>query len=147
MNAKNWGTAVLVLGILAGCASHGAKTDQPAAATAEEQKTPEQIRAEPYQGTPAPGSKFAKLKMGMSPDEVTNLIGQPTSQSSHVTGKAWIPFYFGGDKFRLEMFYKGEGQLTFSQSHSFGSGTELSFMLVDTNATGYEPKDPEDAKH
>jgi len=144
MNAKNWGTAVLVLGILVGCASHGAKDDQPATASAEAQKTPEQIRAEHYKGTPAPGSKFAKLKMGMSPDEVVKLIGPPTSQSTHQTGKAWIPFYFGGDTFRLEMFYKDEGQLTFSQTHTFGSGTELTFMLVDPKATGYEPKDPKD---
>lgn len=65
-------------------------------------------------GKPAPGSKFTKLKIGMPMKEVTDLIGQPTDQGAYVTGKAWIPFYFGSDRHRYEMIYKGQGRLIFA---------------------------------
>ena len=63
-------------------------------------------------GTPAPGSKFSRVQIGMPKKQVEDLIGQPTDTASHVTGKAFIPFYFGGDTYMLEAFYRGEGQLS-----------------------------------
>ena len=65
-------------------------------------------------GKPAPGSKFTKLKIGMGLKQVTDLIGQPTDQGAYVTGKAWIPFYYGSDRYRHEMVYKGLGRLIFA---------------------------------
>ena len=35
-------------------------------------------------------------------------------QGAYMTGKAWIPFYFGGDRHRFEMTYKGQGRLIFA---------------------------------
>lgn len=58
-------------------------------------------------GVPAAGSKFTKLKIGMAQKQVTDLIGEPTDQGAYITGKAFIPFYFGSDKSRWEMVYKG----------------------------------------
>jgi hypothetical protein len=58
-------------------------------------------------GKPAPGSKFTRLQIGMSMKQVTDLIGQPTDQGAYVTGKAWIPFYYGSDRYRHEAVYKG----------------------------------------
>jgi hypothetical protein len=65
-------------------------------------------------GTPAKNSKFTKVKIGMGMKEVTDLIGPPTDQGAYVTGKAFIPFYFGGDRYRHELVYKGQGRLVFA---------------------------------
>jgi hypothetical protein len=89
-------------------------------------------------GTPAPGSKFAKIKPGMYSKEVMDLIGPPTDQKTYQTGKAWIPFHFGSDNYRVEYLYKGEGELTFSGG---GIGNEGSLKLikvtVNTQESGY----------
>ncbi|QEL66066.1 hypothetical protein OTERR_25900 [Oryzomicrobium terrae] len=77
-------------------------------------------------GRPAAGSKFTQLKIGMSMSQVTYQIGQPTDQGAYITGKAWIPFYFGSDRHRYELVYKGQGRLIFAGGAGFtgdwGSG-------------------------
>ncbi len=88
-------------------------------------------------GTPAPGSKFGRLQIGMSQKQVEDLIGPPTDSSAHITGKQFIPFYFGGDTNRVEQYYKGEGILTFGNS-SFGNMTQLLLAIqVNPNEGGY----------
>lgn len=88
-------------------------------------------------GMPRPGSKFAKLRPGMSRQEVQGLIGPPTSTNGHITGKQFIPFYYGGDTYRTDWYYKGEGELTFSQRY-FGSPAEgLIYIRVNAKETGY----------
>src|SRR5205085_12203398 len=52
-------------------------------------------------GTPARNSKFSKLAIGMTMDEVTSLIGGPDNMVRHETGKRWIPFYYGNDAQRM----------------------------------------------
>ena len=73
-------------------------------------------------GTPARGSKFSKLVIGMTMDEVTSLIGGPDNIARHETGKRWIPFYFGSDAQRMEVLYRGEGCLTYTGGNVFGGG-------------------------
>lgn len=87
-------------------------------------------------GTPAPKSKFAKLRIGMTPEEVEKLIGRADDTDSHITGKVFIPFHFGGDKRRLEAFYKHEGQLTFSNTNNFIAPNALIKIEVNPKATG-----------
>lgn len=65
-------------------------------------------------GTPAAGSKFAKLKLGMTLKEVTEKIGAPAKQWEHPTAKASIPFYHGADRWVVQRSYAGEGVLTFN---------------------------------
>jgi len=65
-------------------------------------------------GKPAPGSKFTQLQIGMPLKQVTDIAGQPTDQGAYITGKAWIPFYFGSDRHRVELVYKGWGRLVFA---------------------------------
>src|SRR3977135_2194722 len=65
-------------------------------------------------GTPAAKSKFAKLQIGMSRTAAEKLIGVPDDSDTHITGRSFTPFYFGGDTQRYEAFYKNEGQLTYS---------------------------------
>ena len=65
-------------------------------------------------------SPLTKLEFGMSEAEVAALLGVPTSQSSHTTGKQWIPFNFAGDDtVRTVYYYQGIGRIEFS-SGSWG---------------------------
>ena len=63
------------------------------------------------------------VKVGMSMQEVYDLVGQPTATTSHQTGKAWIPFnYKGGDDVRTIALYKGQGRVVFSNESRYSSG-------------------------
>lgn len=86
-------------------------------------------------GKPRPGSKFAQLKIGMSTTQVMNMLGQPDDMGAHPTGKAFIPFYFGSDKFRTEVVYKGQGRLLFSSGAAFawGGGGNLTWIIHNPN--------------
>ncbi len=65
-------------------------------------------------GRPAPGSKFTQLQIGMPMKQVTDLVGQPSDQGAYITGKAFIPFFFGSDTHRQELVYKNQGRLIFA---------------------------------
>ncbi|MET3179480.1 UNVERIFIED_ORG: hypothetical protein ABIC43_002636 [Variovorax guangxiensis] len=89
-------------------------------------------------GNPARNSKFARLQIGMSARQVTDIAGQPTDQGAYVTGKAFIPFYFGSDRHRFEMTYKGQGRLIFAGGGmgDFSSGN-LIWIIHNANESGY----------
>jgi hypothetical protein len=88
-------------------------------------------------GRPAPGSKFAQLKIGMSAAQVQSLLGQPSDQGAHPTGKAFIPFYFGSDRYRYEVVYKGQGRLLFASSGGFGwDGNTHLIWIIHSAAEG-----------
>lgn len=78
-------------------------------------------------GKPAKDSKFAKLKIGMTLPQVERLIGPPTKQWQHPTGKASIPFYFGPDRWVIQYSYKKEGILTFN------AGGDQSLTRIEVN--------------
>lgn len=85
-------------------------------------------------GVPAAGSKFAKLKIGMTIDEVFRLIGMPSGQSQYPTAKTHIPFYHGADRWRQEAIYNGHGRLVFSQQGGWGaSGYNLIWIIHSAN--------------
>ena len=88
-------------------------------------------------GTPAPGSRFKRLKIGMGMQQVTDLIGQPTDRGAYVTGKAWIPFYHGSDRHRYEMVYQGLGRLIFSSGGIGASGYYLTSIIHNAQEGGY----------
>lgn len=89
-------------------------------------------------GRPAPGSKFTRLQIGMPLKQVTDLIGQPSDQGTYITGKAFIPFFFGGDRHRQELVYKGQGRLIFAGG-SVGdlSGANLIWIIHNANEPAY----------
>ena len=89
-------------------------------------------------GNPARNSKFARLQIGMSARQVTDLAGPPTDQGAYVTGKAFIPFYFGSDRHRYEMTYKGQGRLVFAGGGmgEYTSGN-LIWIIHNPNESGY----------
>lgn len=113
---------VLATATLGACASNKTKTDD----TSSSAKPAAAVEGEII-GKPAPGSKFAKLKIGMPLNKVVSLIGPPTDQSTHPTGKSAIPFYFGPDRWVIEYFYKGEGRLTLN------SGEEQLLTRIEVN--------------
>lgn len=89
-------------------------------------------------GKPAPGSKFTQLKIGMSMRQVTDLVGKPTDEGAYMTGKAWIPFYFGSDRHRYEMVYRNQGRLIFAGG-SLGdyTGGNLIWIIHNASESGY----------
>jgi hypothetical protein len=89
-------------------------------------------------GNPAPNSKFTELQIGMSLKQVTDIAGQPTDSGAYVTGKAFIPFYFGGDRTRIELAYKGQGRLIFAGGNLGNiSGGNLVWIIHNASDTGY----------
>jgi hypothetical protein len=78
-------------------------------------------------GKPAHGSKFARLKLGMTLSQVEKLIGPPTRRWQHPTGKVSIPFYFGPDRWVIQFAYKHEGVLTFN------AGGDQLLTLIEVN--------------
>ena len=88
-------------------------------------------------GKPAPGTKFTQLQIGMSAKQVTDILGPPTDQGAYITGKAWIPFYFGSDRYRHELAYKGQGRLIFAGSAGFDSNSHLIWIIHNANDSGY----------
>lgn len=86
-------------------------------------------------------SKFNKLKIGMSMRQVTDLIGGPSDEHQYQTGKAWIPFYSGGDMIRIEHIYGGVGRLVYTTASSFGSdmtGTRLMWIIHNKREPKYK---------
>jgi hypothetical protein len=89
-------------------------------------------------GIPAPNSKFPQLQIGMSMRQATDIAGPPTDQGAYITGKAFIPFYFGGDRHRFELVYKGQGRLIFAGG-GFGDFTSgnLIWSINSASEPGY----------
>lgn len=116
-------------------ASTSAKSKSASSSNTREVKSKEGVEGE-IVGTPAPKSKFAKLEIGMRQIQVENLIGRPDDLNSHITGKQFRPFYFGGDTQRIEAFYKGEGQLSYSNTNNFSMPDTLIRIEANPKATG-----------
>jgi len=140
-------STAIAVSALHGCASQQKPADGPSTATAPAAapSTPGARSVKSIDGsfdgeiigTPAPNSKFAKLQIGMRQRQVEDLIGRPNDEDGHITGKAFIPFFFGGDTHRIEAFYKDEGQLTYSPPHFGGTANVLIRIIVDPKASGY----------
>ena len=146
---NNLATLMASVALVAGCASGGSS---PAPAPAPAAGAPAPVpAAAPAQGDtrhvkgindwegditgrPAPNSRFTRLQIGMGMREVLDLVGPPTDQGAYVTGKAWIPFYFGSDRYRHELVYKGQGRLIFAGG-SAGYYTQGSLIWIIHNAS------------
>jgi|SRR5215468_10056446 len=84
-----------------------------------------------------PDSPLAKVQVGMTAQDVSNILGMPTNQVSYSTGKAFIPWYFGDDVRRTEWSYKGLGRVVFNGGNVFGGGGgHVERVDYDPNETG-----------
>ncbi len=124
---------------LSGCATKGGgsspQNDQEANTQKAKQEMPRIV------GDIPAGSPFSKVDIGMPMGQVNDLIGSPSDQSSYATGKAFIPFYYGGDTARIEAFYKGQGRITFTGGSGFGGKSYKVYRIIyDPNENGYNEK-------
>ena len=88
-------------------------------------------------GTPPPAnSPLAKVQVGMNPREVEALLGPPNDENAYVTGKAFIPWYFGRDRSRRAYFYRGQGRVVFAGSGGFSQAWHVTRVDYDPNETG-----------
>ncbi len=119
--------------LLAGCASDAAKPGAPqAVAAAQRDGGPLTVGAMPDD------SPLAKIHPGMSEGRVYAILGQPTETKTYLTGKQWIPFYFGPDVRRKEALFKGLGRIVFVPSGAFGTGVyKVHQVIYDPNEDGY----------
>jgi len=83
-------------------------------------------------GTIPPGSKWAQLRIGMEQPEVERLLGVSHQVHAYPTGKAYIPFYYGTDRYRYEVSYPGYGSVSYTGG-SWGAGRGVMMMI---NYTG-----------
>jgi hypothetical protein len=88
-------------------------------------------------GKPAPGSKFTQIKIGMPMKQVMDIVGQPTDQGAYITGKAFIPFFWGSDRYRYELVYKNQGRLIFAGSSGFDTSASLVWIIHSAAEQGY----------
>jgi hypothetical protein len=112
-NLVKRGLALVAAGLfLAACASGGGGdgSGDSSAPTAKSE----------YSDAPA-GSPLAKVELGMSDSEVRKLLGDPDDSNAYMTGKGFIPFYYGPDTHRSDWMYKGQGRVVFSRNRWSGS--------------------------
>jgi hypothetical protein len=88
--------------------------------------------------TPVPaGTPLADVKAGMRPEEVQKILGAPQSIKPYITGKAFIPFYFGPDQTRTAYYYKGMGRVVFSGDGAFSTNSRVQKVEYDPTDPGY----------
>ena len=124
-----------------GGASQGAASGTAAKADTREVKSRDGSFSGEIVGKPAPGSKFAKLLIGMQMNEVQEVMGQaPDRSHTYESGKRWIPFYFGNDARRIQALFKNEGCLIFTGGNVWG-GAAGDLVLIEVDPTGkcYQP--------
>ena len=109
--------AVLMAGV-SGCASTGAAGDSGASSGSA---------ARGMASVPA-SSPLSRIKSGMTDIQVRKILGEPDNSNSYMTGKAWIPFYFGGDTHRTEWIYNGTGRVVFSRNQWSGAVTVVDLV-------------------
>jgi len=127
-----WVAAVATV-MVAGCASQSAAPPEPAPAAASEPAA-----VDPASVPVPPESPLAKVQKGMTMGQVAEQLGQPTDQQQYVTGKAFIPWYFGDDVSRVAWHYKGMGRVVFTGGGAFGQGGGVvEWVEYDPSETGY----------
>jgi hypothetical protein len=129
MGPSGYVASKFVRPVEAGAAPAPAPAPAPAAASAS-------ASGEASKNPPPPGSKLARVSTGMSEAQVVEILGPPTSQQNYVTGKAWIPYYYGPDTGRLDYRYKGLGIVVFSRNRYSGN-TQVIRIDTDPNEDGY----------
>ena len=135
MDFKSFGWTIIITVLIfsSGCSKLGTtKSDSQASAKAPASAV------EPIKGKLVAGSKFSKIKIGMPMKQVYDLIGEPSDSKNYITGKAFIPFYFGNDAARFEALYKGWGRLVFTGANAFGGRSYKLYQIInDKDEDGY----------
>ncbi|HTU64647.1 MAG TPA: outer membrane protein assembly factor BamE [Steroidobacteraceae bacterium] len=81
---------------------------------------------------------LTKIQVGMSQQQVNDLLGPPTAQTQRQTGKQWQPFNYGArDLQRMMYHYKGVGRVEFSLKSAYEGVFRVIAVTPDANETGY----------
>jgi len=123
----------LMIGLIAGltfaiggCASSGGgEASNGKAAAAKE-------AAKPAMPVPA-NSRLAKIKIGMTDEEVRQTIGNPDHIRVYPTGKNWIPFYFGGDTMHADWSYSKVGKVVLNNPSRWSRSMKVIELRPDTD--------------
>jgi hypothetical protein len=115
----------------AACASQGGGASTGASGNTAAAGTPAKPALPPGYSEPAAGSPLSKVAVGMNDTEVRKILGDPDNANAYMTGKAWIPFYYGPDTHRTDWMYKGKGRVVFSRNRWSGA---LKVIRVMANA-------------
>jgi hypothetical protein len=116
------GSACLIAVVALGACASGGGGERPAAAAVADKPAP-------------PGTQLAKVTVGMTDIEVRKIMGDPDSSKDYMTGKAWIPFYFGPDASRSDWVYKGKGRVVYSRSRYTG-GLKVIRVIYNPSESG-----------
>jgi hypothetical protein len=71
---------------------------------------------------PPSSSPMAKIQPGMRENEVMKILGPPDDSKAYITGKAFIPWYYGPDATRFAAYYKSKGRVIFEGGNAWGAG-------------------------
>jgi len=129
-------TALLLTAVLAAlgaCASgsSGSSSSTGSTTASEPAATP---AAKTADVPPPAGHPFSKVTVGMNDTEVRKVLGEPDNANAYMTGKQFIPFYFGPDQSRTDWMYKGKGRIVFSRNSYSGALKVIRVM--------YNPSEP-----
>ena len=81
---------------------------------------------------------FSVVKEGMSMEEVDDLLGPPTNQTTHMTGKQFQPFNYGArDLQRTIYLYKGVGRIEFSLKSAYQGVYRVIKIIPNPDESGY----------
>ncbi len=81
----------------------------------------DETQAKPMADAVPPNSPLAKIKLGMNDNDVRKILGEPDNSNAYMTGKAFIPYYYGSDTARSDWMYKGVGRVVFSRNRYSGA--------------------------
>jgi len=123
-------TALLLTAVLAAlgaCASGSSGSSSSSGST-----TASEPAAKPADVPPPAGHPFSKVTIGMNDTEVRKALGEPDNANAYMTGKAFIPFYFGPDTARTDWMYKGKGRIVFSRN-TYSGGLKVIRVMYNPN--------------
>jgi hypothetical protein len=140
MNQARMAIAGATMLFLAACASSGSDRRADTLRGVETRSMDGSFTGEVI-GQAAPDSGFARLRIGMTQNEVQEIMDRaPDRQHSYESGKRWIPFYYGNDARRMQVLYRDEGCLIFTDGNIWGgAGGDLVQIEVDPSGACYEP--------
>ena len=73
----------------------------------------------------------------MHQSEVERILGVTSNIRGYVTGKAFIPFYFGSDSHRYEAVYAGQGSVAYTGGGMGGGPPERGCLRIPPERRGY----------
>jgi hypothetical protein len=72
----------------------------------------------------------------MNDAQVRKVMGEPDDSTAYMTGKMFIPFYFGPDTHRADWIYHRHGRVVFSRNRWSGGLKVISVIYAPAETAG-----------